>query len=59
MKTIGILGSTGSIGEQAVEVVKKFKNYKVEYLSCFCSVRKIIEQAKELKPSKVCVVDSS
>ena len=59
MKTIGILGSTGSIGTQAIEVVKKFKNYQVEYLSCLCSASKIIEQAKEIKPKKVCIVDSN
>ena len=58
MKTIGILGSTGSIGMQAIEVVKKFKDYQVEYLSCFSNADKIIEQAKEIRPKKVCIVDS-
>ena len=58
MKSIGILGSTGSIGTQAIEVVKNFKNYQVEYLSCFSSSAEIIQQAKELKPKKVCIVDS-
>ena len=58
MKTIGILGSTGSIGIQAIEVVKKFKDYQIEYLSCFSNADKIIEQAKEIRPKKVCIVNS-
>ena len=58
MKTIGILGSTGSIGMQAIEVVKKFKDYQIEYLSCFSNADKIIEQAKEIRPKKVCIVNS-
>ena len=59
MKTLGILGSTGSIGTQAIEVIKKFNNYQVDYLSCFSSSSEIIRQAKELRPKKVCIVDSS
>jgi 1-deoxy-D-xylulose 5-phosphate reductoisomerase len=27
MKKIGIIGATGSIGNQAIEVIRKFKNY--------------------------------
>ena len=58
MKTIGILGSTGSIGQQALEVIKMFPDkYKVDYLSCFSQSQKIIEQAKEFHPSKICVID--
>ncbi len=57
MKTIGILGSTGSIGTQAIDVIKKFNDYEIEYLSCFNNIDKIIEQAKEIRPKKVCVID--
>jgi len=59
LKTIGILGSTGSIGTQAIEVINRFNNYQVDYLSCFSSSSEIIRQAKELRPKKVCIVDSS
>ena len=52
MKTIGILGSTGSIGTQAIEVINRFNNYQVDYLSCFSSSSEIIRQAKELRPKK-------
>ena len=58
MKTIGILGSTGSIGQQALDVIKMYPDkYKVDYLSCFSQSQKIIEQAKEFHPKRICVID--
>ena len=59
MKTIGILGSTGSVGTQALDVLREHKNYQVEYLSCFNQIDKIVSQAKELRPKKVCIIDQS
>ena len=59
MKTIGILGSTGSIGTQAIEVIDKFSDYQIEYISCFSNHEKIIDQAKKIRPKKVCIVDSN
>ena len=59
MKNIGILGSTGSIGTQAIEVIDKYKDYNIEYLSCFNNFKKIIQQAKKFKPKKVCIIDSN
>ena len=59
MKTIGILGSTGSIGNQALDVLDNLKNYKIEYLSCFNDADNIINQAKHFKPKKICIVDTS
>ena len=59
MKTIGILGSTGSIGTQAIEVIDKFDDYQIEYISCFNNYEKIINQAKKIRPKKVCIVDSN
>tara|TARA_A100001011_G_scaffold400115_1_gene512431 strand:+ start:12509 stop:13654 length:1146 start_codon:yes stop_codon:yes gene_type:complete len=58
MKKIGILGSTGSIGTQALEVIRNFFNYRVQYLSCFSNYNEIIKQAKEFRPKKVCIIDS-
>ena len=47
MKTIGILGSTGSIGRQTLDIIRmNTDKYRVDYLSCFSQVQKIIEQAK-------------
>ena len=33
LKNIAILGSTGSIGTQALEIISKLKNYKAHLLS--------------------------
>ena len=55
MKVIGILGSTGSIGKQALDIVRLNKSYQIEYLSCFSQVDEIINQAKEFHPKKICI----
>ena len=53
-KSIAILGSTGSVGQQAVEIAKSL-NLKVDLLTASSSVDIIEEQARALKP-KVCVL---
>ena len=57
MKKIGILGSTGSIGTQALQVINNQSNYEVEYLSCFNQIDKMVEQVQKFHPKKVCVID--
>ena len=59
MKKIGILGSTGSIGTQALEVIGNNSDYQVEYLSCFSQIDKMAEQIKKFQPKKVCVIDKT
>ena len=59
MNKIGILGSTGSIGTQALEVIENNSNYSVEYLSCFDSVDLLIKQSKEFRPQSVCIIDKN
>ena len=47
-KKIAILGSTGSIGENTLQIIKKDKkNFKVELLSTNKSISKLYKQAKE------------
>ncbi|MDE6605661.1 MAG: 1-deoxy-D-xylulose-5-phosphate reductoisomerase [Clostridia bacterium] len=59
MKRIIILGSTGSIGTQALEVVDKYPNeFEVVGLACN-SKELILEQIGKYKPKYVAVVDSS
>lgn len=58
MKKISILGSTGSIGEQAVEVCDEL-SYKVVGLAAKSSVDKLVTQAARLKPEIVCIYDES
>ncbi len=54
MKKISILGSTGSIGTQTLDIVAHDpERYKVVGLSAGTNVDLIIEQAKRFKPALV------
>ena len=56
MKTIAILGSTGSIGTQALDIVKKSNNkFKVEYLSANSDYKTLFEQIKVFSPNYACI----
>ncbi len=50
MKKLGILGSTGSIGTQALEVVRANPELKVTALAAGSSVDKMEQQIREFKP---------
>jgi len=55
-KRIAILGSTGSIGTQALEVVKAHPDYmEVEVLTAHCNADLLIQQALEFKPNSVVI----
>lgn len=56
MKTLTVLGSTGSIGSQTLEVAK-LHGYKIKGLSANNNVRLIEEQAREFCPEFVCLND--
>ena len=45
MKSINLLGSTGSIGVQSLDVARA-RGYKVEALAAFSDVEKIEQQKK-------------
>ena len=55
MKNITILGSTGSIGTNALEVIRGLSEYRVLALSGNKNVDLIIEQIKEFKPKYVSI----
>lgn len=58
VKNISILGSTGSIGTQALEVVKQHPDkFKVKALSTKGNAALLVAQAKEFKPEMVSVWD--
>ncbi len=57
MKHISILGSTGSIGTQTLDVVRKNQDIKVEALAAGRNIRLLLEQIKEFEPKLVCVYD--
>lgn len=56
IKTISVLGSTGSIGTQALEIAKKH-NIRVIALAAKSNVELLIEQAKEFDCKYVCIYD--
>ena len=60
MKYITILGSTGSIGTQALEVVRDNPSiFKVSVLSALKNSELLIQQAKEFKPEVVVICDEN
>ncbi|MBR5854969.1 MAG: 1-deoxy-D-xylulose-5-phosphate reductoisomerase [Paludibacteraceae bacterium] len=60
MKQIAILGSTGSIGTQTLDVVRQHPTeFGVYALTAHRSVELLIEQALEFNPAVVCIADDS
>ena len=60
MKKIAILGSTGSIGETTLKIIKKDKkNFVVNLLTTNKNVNKIYKQAKEFKVKNIIISDSN
>ncbi|MBE2288573.1 MAG: 1-deoxy-D-xylulose-5-phosphate reductoisomerase [Chitinophagaceae bacterium] len=58
MKRLAILGSTGSIGTQALDVVAANPDkFKVEVLSAHSNSALLIEQARKFRPAAVVVTD--
>jgi 1-deoxy-D-xylulose-5-phosphate reductoisomerase len=59
-KKIAILGSTGSIGTQALEVIEEHSDkFEVEVLTANTNADLLIEQAIKFKPNAVVIVDES
>lgn len=60
MKRISILGSTGSIGTQALDVIRHNRDrFSVVGLSANRNVELLYQQIAEFKPLMVCVTDQS
>ncbi len=58
MKKLAILGSTGSIGTQALQVVREqSEHFEVELLTCGSNAELLIAQAKEFSPNAVVIGD--
>ncbi|MDR1758390.1 MAG: 1-deoxy-D-xylulose-5-phosphate reductoisomerase [Bacteroidales bacterium] len=59
-RKIAILGSTGSIGRQALEVIEQFPDLlKVEVLTAASQSDLLIAQAKQFNPNAVVIADES
>lgn len=60
MKNIAILGSTGSIGTQALSVIRRHRNlFAVEVLCAGSNAQLLVEQALEFNPNCVVIADES
>lgn len=57
MKRVLIFGATGSIGANAIEVIKNLDGYRVVGLATFSNYKLLIQQAKLLKARNVAIVD--
>src|ERR1043166_758364 len=59
-KKLAILGSTGSIGTQALEIVRNLHDaVQVEVLTANSNAELLISQAREFKPNHVVIADAS
>lgn len=58
MKTISLIGSTGSIGKQTLEVCRKH-NIKVKALAAKKNADLLEQQAREFLPEYVCIYDET
>jgi 1-deoxy-D-xylulose-5-phosphate reductoisomerase len=60
MRRISLLGATGSIGVNALDVVRRFPElYKVVAMAAGTNVQRLSEQVKEFKPELISVGDES
>ncbi|MEE8149612.1 MAG: 1-deoxy-D-xylulose-5-phosphate reductoisomerase [candidate division Zixibacteria bacterium] len=60
MRNIVLLGSSGSIGNSTLDVVRKFPDrLKIKALAVNSNIELLISQYHEFKPEYICVVDES
>jgi 1-deoxy-D-xylulose-5-phosphate reductoisomerase len=59
MKKVAILGSTGSIGTQTLEVIEEHRDIEVTALACGRNIRLMEEQIRKFHPSVVSVWEES
>ena len=58
MKNVAIFGSTGSIGESTLNVIRENKElFNVVTLVAGKNIKKLIEQIEEFKPKNVYIID--
>jgi len=60
MKNIGILGSTGSVGKQALDVISANpQQFKVKYLTCNSNYEELGKQANLYNPEYICIFNKN
>ena len=55
-KTVSVLGATGSVGRQALDVARE-RGYTIDFLSANCDYTSLEIYAREFKPSVVALAD--
>ena len=58
MENISILGSTGSIGTQAIDVINSLGNIRVSAITANRNIYLLEEQARALRPEMACICDT-
>lgn len=56
-KNISVLGSTGSIGTQTLEIARTYQQIKIRAISANSNIALLEQQAREFKPELVAVMD--
>ncbi|MCI5605149.1 MAG: 1-deoxy-D-xylulose-5-phosphate reductoisomerase [Clostridia bacterium] len=56
-KNISVLGSTGSIGTQTLEIARTYPQIKIRAISANSNIALLEQQAREFKPELVAVMD--
>lgn len=60
MRTLTILGSTGSIGTQTLDIIRKFRNdFSINFLTANTRIKELEEQTREFSPKGVAISDEA
>ena len=60
MKKIGILGSTGSVGKQALQIIENnLDKFQIIFLTANTNADLLLEQSKKFKPKFICINDKN
>ena len=60
MKNIGILGSTGSIGKQTLDVILNHQDkFNVKFLAANSNAEILVGQCEKFNPDYICIYDES
>ncbi|HRW58140.1 MAG TPA: 1-deoxy-D-xylulose-5-phosphate reductoisomerase [Chlamydiales bacterium] len=58
-KKVVVLGSSGSVGLNTIDVIKKSDNFEIIGLAVHSNIEKLQEQVQEFSPKHVCVFDEN
>ena len=59
MKRVIILGSTGSIGRNAIDVISRLEDYTIVGLAAYGNYQRLTEQAKKIRPLGVTIINQT